>query len=206
MLSDVELAWAAGLFEGEGSIRIARPTERNRGGVLTVSVSNTDANIIAFFQERWPGSVKLVAGSASRSPSQVWTIAARRAAAYIEAVLPYLRTAKYRTKAALGVEFQQQKMNGRRVSADYLERQWDYYEQMRVLNQRGRRVGGAIPFDRAVLRRSPRPRPRRLTPEQVREIRRRRERESGAALALAFGVSESAISAIGRGEIYRDVR
>lgn len=133
-----ELAWAAGLFEGEGTIRINKATKRNLGA-LVVSVVSTDAQITDFFQARWPGHMKQGTGLTERQrPAWVWVIAARQAAAFIREVLPYFRRDVVRERSWLGLEFQDQKLAGRANRSDeYREQQWSYYLQMRELNLRG---------------------------------------------------------------------
>lgn len=130
-----ELAYAAGLFEGEGCIRINKPNRSNAGGWLSVSVSNTQIEIPTFFQERWPGYLKSATGiKPQHSPAWVWTRAAVKADLFLRDVLPYFRTAKYIARATLGQEFQAQKQIGRRERVprdEYLARQMAYYERMR---------------------------------------------------------------------------
>jgi hypothetical protein len=87
-MSSFELAWAAGLFEGEGTVRINVPTRRNCGALL-VSVVNTDREVIDFFQRRWPGYMKTAHRPSLRHrPAWVWVVAAHRAAAFLGAIRP----------------------------------------------------------------------------------------------------------------------
>lgn len=136
---ELELAWAAGLFEGEGTIRINSATKRNLGH-LAVSVVNTDRQIVDWFQARWPGSVKAATGLRPRQrPAWVWVIAARQAAVFLEAITPYLVRDAVRAKVAIALEFQGQKTGDPRINrtATYAEDQWSLYQQMRELNVRG---------------------------------------------------------------------
>lgn len=136
LVPPLEMAWAAGLFEGEGSVMIRRPGNRHLG-VLTVSVVNTDTQIVAFFQERWPGYCKRATGQRpEQRPAWVWLIAARQAAAFLDDITPYLRSDRVRRKAALALEFQDARRWGARGEA-YRAASWDYYRQMLALNQRG---------------------------------------------------------------------
>jgi hypothetical protein len=137
-VSPEELAWAAGMFEGEGSVRVNVPTRRNLGALL-VDIANTDAEIVAFFQARWPGYMRPVRGTGNRRDFYVWRAAALVAARFLNDVLPYLRTARVREKALLGLDFQAQKTSGaERLTAEYAARQRDYYDRMKLLNRRGR--------------------------------------------------------------------
>jgi hypothetical protein len=56
-VTDTDLAWASGFFEGEGSILIRKPTLRN-WGTLVVSVVNTDRVTVEWFHQRWRGYFK----------------------------------------------------------------------------------------------------------------------------------------------------
>lgn len=57
-MSADDLVWAAGMFEGEGSIMIG--TYRSPKGedvyALHCKIPSTDYDIIAFFSEHWPKS------------------------------------------------------------------------------------------------------------------------------------------------------
>ena len=88
-LEAVELAWMAGVFEGEGSVRITP------------------------FQRRWPGYLRMVDVPAPRRPYWRWRIAANVAARMLAELYPYLRTERVRAKAALGLEYQAQKSHAR---------------------------------------------------------------------------------------------
>jgi hypothetical protein len=61
------------------------------------------------------------------------------AARFLEDVLPYMRTDRYRKRAELGLEFQRQKSKLSTVNRTdaYRERQWDFYDAMTKLNLRG---------------------------------------------------------------------
>jgi hypothetical protein len=146
-MTDSELAWAAGLFEGEGSVRISKPASRNLGSLI-VSVVNTDRQVLDFFQERWPGHMQPARGldPTRQRPAWVWLTAALKAATFLRAIEPFLRTDRVREKAALGLWFQSQKRSGRENRTDdYLEQQWVTYWQMAELNLRGVRPPSVLP-------------------------------------------------------------
>lgn len=67
VIREVDLAWSAAIIEGEGSIRINSATHRNLGALI-VSVTNTDREIIDWFQSHWPASCnpRLAARTAGR--------------------------------------------------------------------------------------------------------------------------------------------
>ncbi len=140
-MKPVDLAWAAGVFEGEGSIRINPSTKRNNGALL-VDMVNTDPEMVQFFQTYWPGYMR---GPLSRRGDGNWRDYYRyRSAAWVAArfltdVLPYLRTERMRGKAELGLAYQAQKSKLSTVNRtpEYRARQVWFYEQMAALNLRG---------------------------------------------------------------------
>jgi hypothetical protein len=136
-----ELAWAAGMFEGEGSVRINAPSPRNLGALLC-DLPNTDEQVVAFYQQRWPGYMRqvLTPEDGSRRDFWRWRCAARVAAGFLSDVLPYLRTDRVREKALLGLEFQAGKSTTHAIcrAPEYAARQRDYYDRMTALNLRGR--------------------------------------------------------------------
>lgn len=134
-----DLAFAAGLMEGEGSVRINKATKRNLGH-LVCAVTNTNIEILDWLQARWPGYMKGASGlRPDQSPAWVWVIAARKAAAFLAEIEPFVITDRMKRRIALAREFQAQK---RRCHADcrtyeYRETQWIYFMEMKELNLRG---------------------------------------------------------------------
>lgn len=138
-MTATDLSWAAGLFEGEGSIRINKATRHNLGH-LVASVTNTDREVVAFFQSRWPGYMKSVSGlRVDQRQAWRWVVASRRAASFIAAIRPFLQTRRVIEKADFGLSFQRQKTSAHAVcrSDEYREQQFNAYLWMKELNVRG---------------------------------------------------------------------
>lgn len=132
-MTERELAWAAGLFEGEGSVRINPPTRSNMGH-LCAQVSNTDPQIIEFFQSRWPGHAAPVKGlKAHHNPAWYWIIAAQRAAAFLRQIAPYVRTDRTKARIIHGLQYQAGKTRETRINRtlEYAEAQWAGHVVMR---------------------------------------------------------------------------
>ena len=142
-MTEVELAWTAGLFEGEGSVRISKPAQRNWGS-LVVSTVNTDIQIIEWFQVRWPGCMKVVTGMRpEQKTAWFWVLAAKKAAAFLEQIVPYIVRDAMREKIRIGLDFQAGKSSRARWMTEseryaYAEQQWNAYWWMGHLNERGR--------------------------------------------------------------------
>lgn len=136
-ISATEAAWAAGMFEGEGSVRLNKPTARNLGALL-IDLPNTDESIVRWFHERWGGYFRRGVLAGNRKPYWRWRIASHVAASFLTAIYPHLRGEK-RARVALALEFQAQKLPSSSFNRDeqYRDRQWSYYERMKALNARG---------------------------------------------------------------------
>lgn len=138
MITAVELAMAAGLMEGEGTVRINRPTKRNKGH-LVVSLVNTNRQIVDWMNSRWPGYCKPATGLGPRQkPAWVWCIAARRALAFLGQIEPYVITDRMRERIATARWWQQIKSKPwqYRTEADY-EESFNCWHWMAELNRRG---------------------------------------------------------------------
>jgi len=137
---DLWLAWAGGFFDGEGTVTITPPSDRTFGQ-LRVSVTNTDQPLIDAFQKRWPGYVQFAAArpEVNRSELWGWQRTARRAAAFLDDILPYLLSDRLVDKVLLGLEFQASKRGDGKGDGEYRTEQLEYHRKMLALGQRGYR-------------------------------------------------------------------
>jgi hypothetical protein len=87
---DTELACAAGLFDGESSISLVRQ-KNNRSPSPQVAVASNDHEVLAWFQERFGGSiVTKQPRKSTHSVSYDWRLTDRRALAFLKLIRPYL--------------------------------------------------------------------------------------------------------------------
>ena len=87
---DIELAYAAGLFDGEGSISLVRQ-KNNRSHSPQVSVASNDYEVLAWFQKRFGGSiVTKQPRKPTHSVSYDWRLTDRRALTFLQLIRPYL--------------------------------------------------------------------------------------------------------------------
>lgn len=105
-----ELAYAAGIIDGEGAIVIAKVNKRQRGRILPtnydlrVRVNTTDLVITPWLKTTFGGSTcHAHDGKAHHAISRIWTINARAAAAFLRMILPWLKLK--RRQAELGLKF-----------------------------------------------------------------------------------------------------
>jgi hypothetical protein len=111
-LKKEDLAYAAGLFDGEGHVIIYKDTNRKIGKspvyILIVGVTNTIKEIIDFFYDNW-GACRQIRVRTMINPkwktAYEWTIQARMAMGFLKDIYPYLIGKK--KKVRLAIEFQE---------------------------------------------------------------------------------------------------
>lgn len=135
----LDLAWAAGLFEGGGTVTIAvRNSDQTYR--LVIIVGNTDPEVIGFFDERWPGWVQPFYGERlSRKAGSSWTRAGPRAEEFIREIFPYIRCSRVRAKMSLALRFRaaQSRRKTEWSQGTYKPKQKTLYDAMKLLNKRG---------------------------------------------------------------------
>lgn len=133
--------WAAGLFEGEGTITIAKRSRDNTYR-LVVIIGSTDTQIVNFFHRRWGGWNQPAYGPRpGRKPARYWTVAGPAAAAFLQAIAPHIVTVRVRRKLLLAFDFRRAQSRLKRVwrTPEYKQSQIQAYNEMRELNRRGLR-------------------------------------------------------------------
>ena len=123
-MKKVDLAYTAGIIDGEGCIHIRRQWDKRYRGcykyTLTVSVVSTDEWLPRGLQFAWGGSVSLNDRSKENPKwkrAYQWQIASKKALAFLISITPYLKLKK--PQAEIGIGFQhRQKVGGRRTSEE----------------------------------------------------------------------------------------
>ena len=136
--SDIELAWAAGMFEGEGTATISDVRRQTPRPLVTLT--NTDPVVTEFFHERWGGVLRATpkAGDNARDVS-IWTLnAAYRISIFAAAILPFVRRPAVRRKLEILIEYHDEAEQGSR-DPEYRAKRQVLMEEMRDLNRRGKR-------------------------------------------------------------------
>jgi hypothetical protein len=100
-VSDLDLAWASGHFEGEGTVTI------HKNHTPSVLLASTDEEVIAFFCARWPAtSLQRRLPNKNCKLVYTWRVAsAIRVHRFLEQIFPHLRTGRVKTKARLVLSF-----------------------------------------------------------------------------------------------------
>jgi len=143
VLTTEELAYIAGLFDGEGTVTInvynaKRPTGTIKVKYLQVSLSSTDQNTINYLKETFGGSIFPVKVVGNRKPQWRWLIVSWAAADILSRLIPYIRIKK--EHAIIGIDFQLSLRPGvarSSLSPDLVEWQEFYITRIRELNRRG---------------------------------------------------------------------
>lgn len=135
-VSDVDCAWAAGCFEGEGTATITRANGHTRG---VVTLTNTDLAIVEFFQKRWPGVFRAVASKNPRHKDRfVWCLNSNLSIlCFIADVAPFAITGRMVDRLALLESTQRIRIRGSR-DPELRARLESAREEMALLNRKGR--------------------------------------------------------------------
>ncbi len=145
MIPETELAYAAGLFDGEGSVLFrTRPggryhdplRVRKRYHQIDVSLSSTDLVIVVWLNERWPGTVNQhVYRNERHNPAWRWVRTGAKAEAFLRDARPYLILKAPQADLA----FQMRATFGHGLLTPEVEAERERIRQSgRVLNRRGR--------------------------------------------------------------------
>ncbi|MBL8090437.1 MAG: LAGLIDADG family homing endonuclease [Anaerolineales bacterium] len=90
MVSDKELSYIAGLFDGEGSITLVRHRS-NRTHSPQVSIASTDYEVVLWCQKRFGGSiVTKQPRKSNHSVSYDWRLTDRQSLEFLKLIRPYL--------------------------------------------------------------------------------------------------------------------
>ncbi len=89
-MDQIEIAYAAGLFDGEGSVSLVCHRS-NRSHSPQVAVASNDREVLAWLQKRWGGSiVTKQPRKVTHSVSYDWRLTDRRALAFLRLIRPFL--------------------------------------------------------------------------------------------------------------------
>lgn len=132
-------AWAAGHFEGEGTITITTGGRRAYT-CPRVILSSTDRSMIDFLQARWPGTLRRYVPRGKEHKvklAHIWTLQSCDACeGFLLDILPHLVSARVRTKAELLIEEIRDRVRFDR-SPERKDRLRERVARIRRLNMRG---------------------------------------------------------------------
>lgn len=136
-----DLAWAAGFFEGEGSILIKRtqyPTYMST--LLYCYAAQVDIEPLEKLRTLFRGHIKIHKRATIRwNQTYGWSLFSILAADFLCAIRPYVTRPRFIERIDLALAFQAQKefvgLSPRRF--EYSKRQLEFFLQMKKLNTRG---------------------------------------------------------------------
>ena len=128
-MNEVEIAYMAGLFDGEGCIHIAklkRPeSQRGLHFGLLATVGMTSERSVRLYHSRFGGSVYHYKQENKRKPNWQWVIRSRQAIHFLRTIRPHLILKA--PEADLAIEFQEAKhLGGRRTDEEWALQQTQY--------------------------------------------------------------------------------
>jgi len=142
----VDLAWLAGIIDGEGSIFVMKQSRKDRDRmfnyILRMSVQSTD-RIMAFECMKITGegaTMDAPTKKENRSNTYKWQISGRKAAHLLEELLPFLRVKKDQAEAAILFQSTTKKHWRNMTSDDYQTQENFYYrlKELKILGKIGK--------------------------------------------------------------------
>ena len=141
-IPDVELAYLAGFFDGEGSIMILAQTGACRGPGryrLVLAVSNTVDHSVVRYVLAFGGTVIPVKAKNVRSKSSFrWMITSVGAEKALTGMLPFLRVKK--EQATVALEFRKlfrRRVRGAKLNSSEVEQRNKFVHRIKLLNAKG---------------------------------------------------------------------
>lgn len=126
-----DLAWAAGMFEGEGTATITRCKDGVR---MLATLTNTCHETVIFFHERWPGGFRIRQPRGPREQlAWVWTAQGDSLRRFITDVRPHLRTQRMMARFDLLSEALEWRKYGARGQT-HREKMQEFRERMHALH------------------------------------------------------------------------
>lgn len=131
-MKKVDLAYTAGIMDGEGSIGIAKHKSKScRTGYtleLCVQVTTSDEWLCQWLKFGFGGSLSHSTNSAG-NPMWHWIIVARKASQFLRLICPHLKLKQ--PQAKLAIQFQ----DAKRHSGHKSDEQWAVEEAQRIVLQ-----------------------------------------------------------------------
>lgn len=136
-----ELAYAAGYFDGEGSISILAVTKYESERVyhrLQISVASTDEEPLRWLHARFGGWVgKAITPRGGQRPAQRWTATDRVAENFLRQIRPWLIIKAERADLGLAFRVLSHERGYNRLPEGVAEGREEFRQQMLRLNRRG---------------------------------------------------------------------
>lgn len=138
-LTETDLAYTAGIIDGEGCIRVLKNTYG-----LAVSVGNTDSALMLWLESKWGG--RIYGRSYGRlkhyprsKPFMQWQIYGKNATDMLQMCMPYMVIKQDRAAVAMKMVPLFGKKNNYLpgYNQEMRRRRHEVYEELKVMNRRG---------------------------------------------------------------------
>lgn len=134
-LTDTQLAYTAGIVDGEGCISVHR---QKRSHTIRVHVTNTNADLIARLLDWFGGHVY---ASIRKNPRHkdafVWEVSALQAGIFLQQILPFLFLKRAQAEVVLELQATKIRKGRTPVSAEVLSQRFQFARAISVLNLKG---------------------------------------------------------------------
>lgn len=131
-----DLAWTAGIIDGEGSIFVMKQgrtdRERDVNYILRVSVQSTDPYMSHELQKMWPDGAEFNVQRREEHYSNTlkWQLSGKKAARFLSEIKPFMRVKH--SQAELAIEFQSTtKKHWKHMSEDDYEKQKEFCQKLK---------------------------------------------------------------------------
>lgn len=150
-ISNCELAYIAGFFDGEGYVGIARKRQHNGKSdsyVVRTTLTNTDRDVLIWVLNRFGGSIRQARPKPKRQPCFCLHITAKASILFLRKILPFLRIKKGR--ANLAIEFYEKcvkpasNKRGIRLTSEQIFKRENYRVDIKKMNRPD--VGNSAPI------------------------------------------------------------
>ena len=136
-----DLAYCAGLLDGEGCLTISKRTQKNTFQ-MRVEIVNTNKEVLEWVKGMFGGSVivRMRPGKyGNNKESFVWLADTRRAASFLRLIKPYVKIKRRQLEIALDFQrtIRHETGHGRFITPQQLAFRADCKMKMSALNKRG---------------------------------------------------------------------
>lgn len=140
-MKKTDLAYFAGIIDGEGCITLAKNTKTSAHSgntyYVVVTVSNTNEWLCQQLKFAFGGCFSTnLEDHIKWKPQHHWSISCNKAKLFLEAILPYLKLKK--PQAELALIFISHKVRTAHVSQEYIDMEKGFKKRFSLMNKRGR--------------------------------------------------------------------
>ncbi len=140
MPSEQELAYLAGLFDGEGCINInhhkPQTGKRTEQHTLRCQVLMTDKDSVELFHKMFFGSVSYYPPKTKIKASWKWVVTSNQALEFLQTICPYLKLKQPQANIAISFQLTRKGKRGSiKVSESELASRNEFYLTMKELNK-----------------------------------------------------------------------